>query len=281
MLSPGYPHTRDGMSESRAIGAAKSMLESRGNAPRLLRNTLVFLAADETRLQDLEEGVSLYLAWQSILADKETLDLPPHQVRQAESQRDAAASAVEARIGETYQWLLVPAQRTAQADVEWRTIRLTEQGPLAGQASRRMHNDDLLVTSFAAPLMRMELDRVPLWRGDHVAVQQLLDDFARYLYLPRLKEPSVLLEAARNGLALMTWQQDSFASADSYDESAGRYRGLRSMQLTAIAADDTGLIVRPEVARRQMDAEAAAAETTVAGTATTDVQEPGQTRGVA
>ena len=59
---------------------------------------------------------------------------------------------------------------------------------------------------------------MPLWRGDHVAVKQLAEDFARYLYLPRLKNPEVLLDAIRDGLVLLTWQQDSFAFADSYDE---------------------------------------------------------------
>jgi hypothetical protein len=48
------------------------------------------------------------------------------------------------------------------------------------------------------------------------------DDFARYLYLPRLKDPAVLLGAVRDGVALLTWEQDAFAFADSFDESAGR-----------------------------------------------------------
>jgi ribosomal protein L10 len=39
-----------------------SDLETRGNTPRLYRNTLVFLAADKTRLQDLDEAVRTYLA---------------------------------------------------------------------------------------------------------------------------------------------------------------------------------------------------------------------------
>jgi len=42
-----------------------------------------------------------------------------------------------------------------------------------------------------------------LWRGDHVAVAQLVDDFARYQYLPRLKNPSVLVGAVRDGLACL------------------------------------------------------------------------------
>jgi hypothetical protein len=45
----------------------------------------------------------------------------------------------------------------------------------------------------------MELVRVPLWRGEHVPVCQLVADFARYLYLPRLNDASVLLEALREG----------------------------------------------------------------------------------
>ena len=43
--------------------------------PRLYRNTLVFLAADKTRLQDLDEAVRKYLAWESILAEKVALNL--------------------------------------------------------------------------------------------------------------------------------------------------------------------------------------------------------------
>ena len=44
--------------------AAKAILETRGNTPRIHRNTLVFLAADKTRLQDLDEAVRKYLAWE-------------------------------------------------------------------------------------------------------------------------------------------------------------------------------------------------------------------------
>ena len=274
VLGPIYPHAREGGSGSRAIAAAKALLESRGNTPRLFRNTLVFLAADDTRLQDLEDGVRRYLAWQSILDDREPLDLPPHQVRQAQSQRDAAEGAVAARIGETYQWLLIPVQATPQADVEWQAIRLAGQGPLAERASRRMRNDELLVTTFAGTRLRMELDRIPLWRGDHVALRQLVDDFARYSYLPRLKEPAVLLEAIRNGLSLMTWEQDSFAYADGYDDSAGRYRGLQSGPRGALADNDPGLVVHPQVARRQMDSETAPSATPTEGGGTTYVQEP-------
>jgi len=135
--------------------AAKAILESRGNTLRLYRNTLVFLAVDKTRLQDLDEAVRYYLAWESILADKEKLNLDPQQVKQAETQRAAADSTVTARIPEAYQWLLVPVQSDPKSAVKWEAYRLTGQNPLAVCASKKLKNDELLITSFAASRLQM------------------------------------------------------------------------------------------------------------------------------
>ncbi len=116
----------------------------------------------------------------------------------------------------------------------------------------------------------MPLDRVPLWRGDHVTVKQLVEDFARYLYLPRLVETKVLLDAIGDGLSLLTWEQDTFAYADSYDETSRRYRGLRYGQRVTLTDTSTGMLVKPEAASRQIAAEAAArGTTTTAGAAPT------------
>ncbi len=160
-----------------------------------------------------------------------------------------------ARLPETYQWLLVPTQANPQAVVAWQAIRLSGQEALAVRASKKLRNDELLVTSFGATRLRMEMDRVPLWRGDHVVIKQLVDDFGRYLYLPRLKEAAVLLGAVRDGCALLTWEQDAFAYAESYDEAAQRYRGLRGGQHIAVTDSDAGLLVRPAVARLQINIE--------------------------
>ena len=207
-------------------------------------------------MQDLDEATRRYLAWESILSEQVTLNLDPQQVKQAETQKSAADGAVTARLPETYQWLLVPGQATPQAAVEWQAIRLSGQDPLAVRASKKLRSEELFLTGFAATRLRMELDRVPLWRGDHVAIRQLVEDFARYLYLPRIKGPEVLLQSIRDGLALLTWRKDSFAFADSYDEAAGRYRGLRSGQMVAISADNlAGLLIKPEIAQKQADEE--------------------------
>lgn len=254
VLGVDHPYSKEAGGAAEA--AAKAIFESRGNAPRLYRNSVVFLAADKTRLQDLDEAARKYLAWESILAEKVTMNLDPQQVKQAETQKAAADSAVTARLPETYQWLLVPAQGSPQDPVKWQSLRLSGQDALAVRVSRKLRSDESLITSFGSTRLRMNLDDVPLWRGDHVAIKQLVEDFARYLYLPRLRDSSVLLGAIRDGFTLLTWEQDSFAFAESFDDSTSRYRGLRSGQhVSLVDSDSPGLLVKSAVARKQMEVE--------------------------
>lgn len=153
-------------------------------------------------MQDLEEAARKFLTWESIVDEKDTLDLSPYQVKQDQTQRTAADGAVIARLPETYQWSLIPMQENPQALVTWQTIRVAGNGELAERASKILKNDESLVLNFAASRLRMELDRVPLWRGNHVTIKQLAEEFAKYLYLPRLQATTVLLNAVRAGLAL-------------------------------------------------------------------------------
>jgi predicted AAA+ superfamily ATPase len=254
VLGVDHPYSKE--AGNAAELAAKEILETRGNAPRLYRNSLVFLAVDKTKLQDLDEAVRRYLAWESIVSEANSLELAPSQVKQAETQKDSANGAVTARIPEAYQWLLVPVQSTPQSDVQWQAMRLTGSDALAVRASKKLRNDELLLTAFAPSRLRMELDRVPLWRGQHVAIRQLIEDFPKYIYLPRLQTTQVLLASIQDGLNLMTWGRDSFAYADSFDEVAGRYRGLVGGKMVNLGSGSTsGLLVKPETAVSQIEAE--------------------------
>ena len=253
VLPAEHAYTRE--SGNAAEIAAKAIFESRGNTPRLYQNTIVFLAADKIRLQDLDEAIRKYLAWSSIVAEKDALNLDPHQSKQAETQKQAADSSVTARLPETYQWLLVPEQPTPKAAVTWAASRLTGSDALAVRASRKLRGDDLLIANLGSTILRKYLDDVPLWRGDRVPVKLLAEDFARYPYLPRLAGPEVLAQAIRDGLSLLTWRADTFGYAESYDEVAARYRGLQGGHAVNISPDSAGLLVKADVARRQLDAE--------------------------
>ncbi|MDQ3565773.1 MAG: hypothetical protein M3436_17275 [Pseudomonadota bacterium] len=64
-----------------------------------------------------------------------------------------------------------------------------------------------------------------------------------------------LIDAIAEGLSLLTWHTESFAYADGWDEAAQRYRGLRCGQQVTLTEDSTGILVKPEPALRQYEAE--------------------------
>ncbi len=255
VLLPPDTHHVSG-AENPAQELAARILESRGTAPRMFRNALVFLAADRARFQELDDALRRFLAWKSIIKDVEKLNLDPHQAGQARAQQETANATVQARIPETYRWLLVPEQQSPNSDISWKSLNLSASGPLAERASRRLLQAELLVADLGPTVLRLHLDNVPLWRGDHVGVRQLIEDFGQYLYLPRLTGADVLIGTVKNGVGLLTWEQDTFAFADGFDDMAKRYRGLQIGQGFDITRDSSGLIVKPKIARSQIDTEA-------------------------
>ena len=187
ILGPDFPHAnRDDKSPARREAAA--ILDSRGSSPRNFKNTLVFLAGDGNRLRELEQAVRQYLAWSSISDDRVTLNLDQFQTRQAETKKKSADEAVDLRITEAYQWLLVPGQPDPKGEVAWTDLKLQGQDSLATRAAKKLKNEESLLTQMGGVRLRTELDRIPLWTGNHVSIKQLCEYMARYLYLPRLRD---------------------------------------------------------------------------------------------
>ncbi len=252
VLPAEHPYVKE--AGNPAENAARAILQSRGNAPRLYQNALVFLAADKTRMQDLDEALRRFLAWESIVDERETLNLTPQQVKQAETQKRAADDAVAARLPETFLWALVPSQTSPQAPIEFQVVKLASGEGLAVRASLKLKKDELLIVDYGGTMLRKAMDDVPLWRGDHVTIKQLAEDFARYVYLPRVADSEVLIEAVRKGLALLSWNPETFAFADSWDEETGSYRGLRAGEQVRLSVDSAGVLVKPAAAERQIEA---------------------------
>jgi hypothetical protein len=236
---------------------AANILQVRSGGPRLNRNALVFAAADTTRLDELRAAARSFLAWKSIWDEKEELNLDELSRRQAETQRDHFNETVSQRMNETFVWALVPSQEAGSAEVSWEAIKVTGTDPLPVRISRKLEQAELLLPKLGGVRLRMELDRVPLWQGDHVSTQTLWSHFAQYLYLPRLRDRSVLVHAIESGAADIGWEQDTFAYAQGFDEETGRYRGLATGTGATALIDALSVVVKPEAARRQLDAEAA------------------------
>ncbi len=261
ILGPDYPLSARNDPKSPARQEAANILESRGASPRNYKNTLVFLAADGNRLRELEHAARQYLAWSSICKDCETLNLDQFQARQAETKRKSADETVDARIPECYQWLIVPGQADPKGNIAWSEIPLKGGDSLAGRAAKKLRAEELLFTQLGGIRLKHELDRIPLWEKDrHVSVRQLCEYMARYLYLPRLRDDQVLIAAIRDGLDRLTWTSETFAYAEGWDEKTGQYKGLRAGGQVRVLDDATSLVVKPEIAHAQMEAEQKAKE---------------------
>ena len=253
ILGPEKPHTGKA-TDSKARIEAEKILQNRGNSPRIFKNMLIFLAPDKTRLDDLDQAIRNYLAWDSIWKEKETLNLDAFQSNQASTKREQAEETVQSRIKETYVWLLVPLQPDPQGTIEWQESRLQGQDALAVRTVKRLKNDENLITQFSPTRLRLELERY-LWKDvDHLNLKKLWEYFATYLYLPRLKDSEVLIQAIQEGVQQTTWAEH-FAYAEGYDEEKSRYLGLKAGQLTSVVLDAHSLIVKQEAAKRQLEEE--------------------------
>lgn len=113
----------------------------------------------------------------------------------------------------------------------------------------------MLLTELSGILLRHELDRIPLWRGNHIDIRDLADYFAKYVYLPRLKSTELVLDAIRDGVQSLVWELETFAYADGWDEIGQRYLGLKAGQKMKPVLN--ALLVKSEAAAAQIAADAA------------------------
>ena len=137
--------------------------------------------------------------------------------------------------------------------IVWEETRVTGLRPAgSASASKKLRNEEALITEYSGARLRMDLDRVPLWRGDHVTLKQLWSDYSQYLYLPRLLNSAVLLDAVRSGVALLTWNPDYLRLRNAFAETAGRYSGLVAGSTAGSDLDSNLLSLSRDVAAKQL-----------------------------
>ncbi len=254
VLHPQHPHSK-GAADSPARRWVEEALRTRGSSPRYYKNTLLFLAADKVKIENLERNTAQYLAWEAIVAEKEILNLDVFQSKQAATKLAQSKKVIEEILPETYCWLLIPTQPNAQGSIEWKETRLYGKDSPILQASRKAIDEgDLLCNYCGTNLCQDALDPY-LWRDrNHIDLKQFWEYLTQYLYLPRLKDQNVLLEAVRSSVASTIWA-DSFAYAEGFDAEKAKYVGLQAGTGISPSISPHSLLVKPEVAQKQFDAE--------------------------
>lgn len=239
---------------SAAMRAVQDILNNRGASPRIFRNMLAFVAPDESKIGALRQEVKRYIAWTSIMSDKEDLNLDGQQVRETENNLKRSNDTVELRLKETYCWLMVPFidQYGDMKAIQWEISDLSGgQDSIVAKAARKMLQSDQVITRWAPALLQMTLDEL-LWKDtENISVKKLWEYLCTYCYLPRLSSYSVLQETICQGCA----SDEYFGIAAAHNGE--RYVGLKWNQ-SIFNFNNTDLLVKPSAAKAQIKKEAEA-----------------------
>jgi len=189
-----------------------------------------------------------YVAWGSILDDKDILNLDQSQIREATASRDNSEKKLIAIIRETYKWLLIPIQeikpRGGLTDIIWQERHLSGSTATLGQNIMNVLKDNEELISQWAPGHLVTTLNSWHWAQDGVndiTVRRLWEDFGRYNYLPRLQNAKTLQDCVNRGV-----QEGLFGLAVS--KESGTYNHLKINEI--VSCNPECLIVKPEVARQ-------------------------------
>ena len=253
---------RDGFKRTQGDGAAaiklaQAILANRGNIPRTHKNMLIFLAADQDAAAAMTDTARKVLAWSSIVKDGDSgkLNLDNYGRSTATAQLKEAQDALPRRIDEAYKWIIAPEQVTGTDP--W-TFRAEPRNggigdSLAEKVFRKLESDGTVITRWSPAVLKLELDKWFFTTARHVGTKKVWDTLTSYGYVPRLKDSSVLDETMFEG----SKSTDYFGYATSVSPD-GRYEGLIFGASGRVIVDPHSVLVRPDAAHAQIEADARA-----------------------
>ncbi|KUH59395.1 hypothetical protein AUL39_03505 [Tractidigestivibacter scatoligenes] len=246
VVPPSKTVGRD-VARSAAVAWAADCLTMRGGSMRANRNMLLFAAADSTALDDAQDAVRRELAWRSIDAEADALELTRHARDDARAKLQTAAQRAQRLVLGAYKHLVFPQQDPGDAStIEWDAAPISGNDAVSKRAYQRAKDDGLVVEVYTPFLLQRDLDSLLLGGRDCVAASELWDDYCRYCYLRRLRDGSVLAESIANGATT----RDFFGYADGRDED-GRFLGLRMGERPSVDMRE-GLVVARQAALEQL-----------------------------
>ena len=239
---------KQGLNESKALTTSKEILSKRGDLPRHYTNMIVFTCPDKIMLDDLDQTTRQFLAWKSVNADWESLDLKAAERRQAEEFTRKTDQILNKKILETYCWLLVPTQE-GTSKINWEIIKISGSESYPLKISQKLRELELLISKWSPALLKMELDKWFWKEKSHISIKTLWEHLCTHPYLTRLKNSEVLISTIHDGIS----SKDFFGYANGIDKN-GNYIGLKyNTPDSEVYFDSSSILVKPEIAKQQID----------------------------
>lgn len=178
-----------------------------GSGLRSLRNNVVFLLADDSRIADMKRAIARRIALRTLKTPDRLNELAEHQRQQVIVQEAKSEHAVALEIQQCYRHILYPNRigvgdgtvALAHAVID---IQNASEKPGAGQIQvvRQLQSQNKLREATDQPDSPAYIrDRTPLKKGQ-MTTKALRDEFRRDPALPILLSDDVFLKAIRKGI---------------------------------------------------------------------------------
>jgi len=251
ILPPAYGHTVRADTLSSAQIIAKDTLQRRGTGQRRFRNALVFVTADESGLDSCREIARKYVAWRSIVNDRElSQNLTGAQLEDAKLRMTQSAEGLAQRVRSTWSHVLYPVQAVDGAngsgpatgfELEHTSVVNRAPGrPIPQVVYDKLRAGGAIVDELGPDTLMAELRKIWQETTPHIEITTLLDWFASFVYLPRLRDEATLAAAIEKLLGKI---ESPVAFAQSFDKTTGAYSGVSQWGIGLGASITNGLLV--------------------------------------
>ena len=250
ILPPAATHDAIAGANSQAAALARETIERRSSGQRRYRNAVIFVAADASSIQAARENARRERAWQSILDDADLIEnLTKAQTRDAESQASRSRQSLQQSVRGAWVHVLFPAppeDTNGSAGFVVRSTRLVNRGggkTIPEAVWDKVKSDDTVLDVLGPGNLVRELESVWPSESHHLPIHDVIDWFASYVYLPRLRDEAVLGNALQKLVEDMAFP---YAHAVGYDAEMGVYTGVTDAKSSLSGYVSDGLLVRRE-----------------------------------
>ncbi len=247
LLSPSCGYSSG--SGDLARSAAEEILRNRGDQPRQRQNRVIFLAADSDVVSRLKDQVRTALSWKSIVEDIDNskLNLDLFQSKLAKRNSDGAEPVVFQLVKEAYKWLLCPCEEMMPGNkpkLNWETVAISPSAPnVMQEIANKLKEEEWVIFEWAPVHLHQLLNRWYFKDGAvEVPVQKVWQDCCNYLYLPRLLNEDIFVNAVTQ--AVNTQDYFGYAAGREGDKFLGFAFGDHAL----VYLDGSSLLLNHECA---------------------------------
>ena len=221
---------------------------------RTFRNTLLFISARQDNIRELRNFVKNYLAWNSIMNGDilhgALTNLEGARLDQTTENLESAEDTVTTALFKAYRWTLTPTQADPQTNAYDFSIADTrvDDRKIISRLRDKFIEDDAIVTKIALEIFAGKLQQY-IWSSDayqeHIGLDTLSELMAQNVYMPRLRDRSVLATCIREGV-----QAGTFGYASAYEDSD--YRNFRFEEQIGglrVVEGSAAVLINPEMAK--------------------------------